>query len=96
MNAVKNAATDGVLPGGGSALLHASFLLEGVEGDNLDETLGIKTLSKAIAEPFLALVDNTGLNSNFLASKVRETENWRFGVCLRSNKVKDLIDSGVK
>jgi chaperonin GroEL len=95
MNAVKNAATDGLVPGGGAALLHASRLLEGMEGDNLDETLGIKTLARAIQDPFKAILDNAGMNPEYFALKVIETEDWRKGVCARRGQIVDMLETGV-
>jgi len=96
MNAVKNAVTDGLLPGGGAALLHASRLLEDLEGDNLDETLGIKTLACALKEPFKAILDNAGMNADFYSSKVLETEDWKKGVCVRRAQIVDMLETGVR
>ena len=93
---MKNAATDGVLPGGGASLLHASRLLEDFEGDNLDETMGIRTLAQALKDPFKAILDNSGMNASFYASKVLQTEDWRKGVCVRGAQIVDMLEVGVR
>ena len=95
MNAVKNAALEGLLPGGGAALLHATRAIQALEGDNLDETLGIRTLALALREPFWAILGNAGLCPGFFADKLTSANNWRNGVCVRRREIIDMVDGGV-
>lgn len=95
LNAVRNSLIKGILPGGGVALLHASFLLDNFKVKNIDEQIGVDILKLAIKWPFLCLLENAGVVSKFYEYEVKSSDNFRIGYDLKTNKVVDMIDAGI-
>lgn len=95
LNAVRNAVLKGVLPGGGAALLHASKLLEFCHTETLDEQMGVKVMQRALQEPFRNILENAGISPGMHLEDLMNTNDWRFGVDVRQNKIIDMIAAGV-
>ncbi len=73
-----------MLPGGGSSLIHASKLLDFVEGDNKEQDFGISILKKAIKKPAEILFDNAGKNGRYIVENILEQQDNRIGFNLRT------------
>ena len=95
LNASRAAATAGALPGGGAALLHASFLLDFLPLEDLEERLGARIFAEAIKEPFVRIAENGGGCAPLLAEQIRAAGNTNFGYDARKEKVVDLVEAGV-
>jgi len=70
--ATRAAIEEGIVPGGGVALVRAASVLDGMEGVNADETTGINIISRAIEEPLRQIVANAGLEGSVVVAKVKE------------------------
>lgn len=95
INAVRNATLEGVLPGGGAAFVHASKLLDFCETENLDEKMGLKILKEALLEPFLNILENSGVSGKFHLEGLMKTNNWKIGFEAKEKKIVDLVEIGV-
>lgn len=92
--ATRAAIEEGTIPGGGVALVRAIESLEGVEGDNADETTGIKIIKRAIEEPLRQIVENAGLEGSVVVEKVRNGKG-DFGYNARKDTYENLRESGI-
>jgi len=93
--ATKSAIEMGVVPGGGSSLVLASKVLDGVEGDNADETIGIKIIKNSLSAPLKQIMTNAGLNGDVILNDVMSSKIKNAGYNLKTNKVCDMITDGV-
>ena len=94
LSATRAAVEEGIVPGGGIALIRASDKLEGLEGENADETTGIAIVKRAIEEPLRQIVQNAGLEGAVIVNKVKEGEA-AFGYNGRADRYEDLFEAGV-
>jgi chaperonin GroEL len=94
LNATRAAIEEGIVPGGGVALLRAIESLEGFEGDNDDETTGILIIKRAIEEPMRQIVANAGVEGAVIVQKVKEGKG-DFGYNARLDVFQNLYESGV-
>ena len=94
LNATRAAIEEGIVPGGGVALLRAISSLEGLEGDNDDETTGILIIKRAIEEPMRQIVANAGVEGAVIVQKVKEGKG-DFGYNARLDVFQNLYESGV-
>ena len=92
--ATRAAIEEGIVPGGGVAYIRAIDSLEGLEGENADETTGIKIIERAIEEPLRQIVENAGLEGSVVVQKVREGEG-DFGYNARKDCYENLRESGI-
>ena len=92
--ATRAAIEEGIVPGGGVAYLRALESLEGLEGDNADETTGIKIIERAIEEPLRQIVENAGLEGSVVVQKVREGKG-DYGYNARKDCYENLRESGI-
>lgn len=92
--ATRAAIEEGTIPGGGVALIRALESLEGLEGDNADETTGIKIIKRAIEEPLRQIVENAGLEGSVVVEKVR-AQKGDFGYNARKDTYENLRESGI-
>lgn len=92
--ATRAAIEEGIVPGGGVAYIRASKALAGLEGENADETTGIKIVERAIEEPLRQIVENAGLEGSVVVQKVREGEGG-FGYNARKDTYENLRESGI-
>jgi chaperonin GroEL len=93
LNATRAAVEEGVVPGGGVALVRASAGLAALTGDQ-EELLGIKVVARAIEEPLRQISNNAGVEGSVVINKVKEGEG-SFGYNARTNVYEDLIAAGV-
>ena len=92
--ATRAAIEEGTIPGGGVALIRAISSLEGLEGENADETTGIKIIKRAIEEPLRQIVENAGLEGSVVVEKVRGGKG-DFGYNARKDTYENLRQSGI-
>jgi chaperonin GroEL len=95
LNATKAAVEEGILPGGGTALLYATKALNGLQGANEDETQGIAIVKKAIQAPLRQIVENAGMEASIVVGKLLEQKSSTFGFDAQSEQYVDLIDAGI-
>ena len=94
LHATRAAVEEGIVAGGGVALVRAINVLEKVEGENLDQTTGVKLVQKALEEPLKQIVNNSGLEGSVVLQKVKEGKD-DFGFNAQTEKYENLIKAGV-
>ncbi len=94
LSATRAAVAEGIVPGGGVAYIRAIKSLDGLKGDNEDETTGIEIIRRAIEEPLRQIVANAGLEGAVIVQKVKEGEG-DFGYNARTDQFENLFKSGV-
>jgi chaperonin GroEL len=94
LHATRAAVEEGIVAGGGVALVRAINVLEKVEGENLDQTTGVKLVQKALEEPLKQIVNNAGLEGSVVLQKVKEGKD-DFGFNAQTEKYENLIKAGV-
>ncbi|MBR3896268.1 MAG: chaperonin GroEL, partial [Bacteroidaceae bacterium] len=92
--ATRAAIEEGIVPGGGVTYIRAIDALEGMKGDNADETTGIEIIKRAIEEPLRQIVANAGKEGAVVVQKVREGEG-DFGYNARTDVYENLYAAGV-
>ena len=92
--ATRAAIEEGIVTGGGVAYIRAQKVLEGMKGENDDETTGIAIVRRAIEEPLRQICHNAGLEGAVIVNKVRECEG-DFGFNAKKEVVEDLRKAGV-
>ena len=94
LRATRAAIEEGIIPGGGVAYIRAIDSLEGMKGDNADETTGIGIIKRAIEEPLREIVANAGKEGAVVVQKVREGKG-DFGYNARTDVYENLHAAGV-
>ena len=92
--ATRAAIEEGIVPGGGVAYIRAIDALEGLKGDNADETTGIEIIKRAVEEPLRQIVSNAGKEGAVVVQKVREGEG-DFGYNARTDVYEQMKAAGV-
>jgi chaperonin GroEL len=95
LNATKAAVEEGILPGGGTALLYATKALAGVTGENEDQNAGVAIVRKAIQSPLRQIVENSGVEASIVVGKLLEQKSNTFGFDAQSEQYVDLVDAGI-
>ncbi len=95
LNATRAAVQEGVVVGGGVALMQAGKTLIGMEGANPDQTAGIKIILRAIEAPLRQIAENAGVDGAVVAGKVRESNDPNFGFNAQTEEYGDLFAFGV-
>ncbi len=95
LNATKAAVEEGILPGGGVALLYATKALNGLTGLNEDENAGIAIVLKAIQTPLRQIVENSGVEASIVVGKLLEQKSSTYGFDAQAERYVDLIDAGI-
>ncbi|MBF0960913.1 MAG: chaperonin GroEL, partial [Alloprevotella tannerae] len=92
--ATRAAIEEGIVTGGGVSYIRAQESLEGLQGDNADETTGIHIIRRAIEEPLRQICSNAGLEGAVIVNKVREGKG-NFGFNAKTEQFEDLRQAGV-
>jgi len=95
LNATRAAVEEGVVPGGGVALVHAGKVLEGLKGDNADQAAGIAIIRKALQAPLRQIAENAGVDGSVVAGKIVENSSKTFGYDAQSEQYGDMLKAGV-
>jgi chaperonin GroEL len=95
LNATRAAADEGIVPGGGVALLKASKVLANLTGENDDQTAGIAIVRRALQAPIRQIAENAGVEGSIVVGKVLESDSATFGFNAQTEQYVDLIADGV-
>jgi len=95
LNATRAAVEEGIVPGGGVALLKASAKLAGLEGDNADQTQGIAIIARALQAPIRQISENSGVEGSIVVGKVMENASATFGFNAQTEEYGDMLAFGV-
>ncbi|MER8553091.1 chaperonin GroEL [Mesorhizobium sp. M1217] len=95
MHATRAAVEEGILPGGGVALLRAAKALDNVVVDNPDQKTGVDIVRRAIEAPVRQIAENAGAEGSIIVGKLRETTDFGYGWNAQTNEFGDLYGQGV-
>jgi len=95
LNATRAAVQEGVVVGGGVALVQAAKTLEGLTGDNSDQEAGIGIVRRALEAPLRQIAENAGVDGAVVAGKIRESNDKTFGFNAQTEEYGDMFGFGV-
>ena len=95
LNATRAAVEEGVVAGGGVALLKAGKVLDGLKGDNDDQNAGIAIIRRALQAPIRQIAENAGVEGSIVVGKVLENASNTYGFNAQTEEYGDLVASGV-
>jgi chaperonin GroEL len=95
LNATRAAVQEGVVVGGGVALVQGAKSLEGVTGDNPDQNAGIAIVRRALEAPLRQIAENAGVDGSVVAGKIRESSDKTFGFNAQTEEYGDMFKFGV-
>ncbi len=94
LHATRAAVEEGVVPGGGVALIRAQNVLDRVKGSE-DEKIGVEIVRRALEEPIRMIAQNAGAEGSIVVAKVRESKDKNFGYNAATDTYEDLVKAGV-
>ncbi|WP_304170654.1 chaperonin GroEL [Phenylobacterium aquaticum] len=95
LNATRAAVEEGIVPGGGVALLKASKVLDGFKGDNDDQEAGVAIVRRALQAPIRQISENAGVEGSIVVGKVLENPSATFGFNAQTEEYVDMVQAGV-
>src|ERR1041384_2160601 len=95
LHATRAAVEEGIVPGGGVALLWCQRVLDKVKGSDDDERTGVDILRRSLEEPIRWIAQNAGAEGSIVVGKVKESKDKSFGYNAASDKFEDLVAAGV-
>ena len=95
LNATRAAVEEGIVVGGGVALVQGAKALDGLKGENLDQDAGIQIIRKALEAPLRQIADNAGVDGSVVAGKIRESDDVTFGFNAQTEEYGDMFKFGV-
>ena len=95
LNATRAAVQEGVVVGGGVALIQGGKALDGLKGANSDQDVGISIIRKAIEAPLRQIAENSGVDGSVVAGKIRESTDLTFGFNAQTEEYGDMFKFGV-
>jgi len=95
LNATRAAVEEGIVAGGGVALLKAGKALDGLKGDNDDQNAGIAIVRNALQAPIRQIAENAGVEGSIVVGKVMENPSSTFGFNAQTEEYGDLVAAGV-
>ncbi|MBS0408497.1 MAG: chaperonin GroEL [Proteobacteria bacterium] len=95
LNATRAAVEEGIVPGGGVALLKATKILDGLKGDNDDQDAGIAIVRQALQAPIRQIAENAGVEGSIVVGKILENTSVTFGFNAQTEQYVDLISAGI-
>jgi chaperonin GroEL len=95
LHATRAAIEEGILPGGGVALLRAAKALDGISIDDPDQKYGMEIVRRALEAPARQIVENSGEEGSIVIAKLRETPDFGYGWNAQTNEFGDLYAQGV-
>ncbi len=95
LHATRAAVEEGIVPGGGVALLRAQSVLKDLKLADADEQIGVRIVERALEEPIRQISQNAGVEGSIVVAKVRENESKSFGYNARTDEYEDLVQAGV-
>jgi chaperonin GroEL len=95
LHATRAAVEEGIVPGGGVALLRAKARMADFKLDNAEEQIGVDILLRALEEPIRQIANNAGQEGSIVVAKVRESKDDNFGYNAQTDVYEDLVEAGV-
>jgi chaperonin GroEL len=95
MNATRAAVEEGIVPGGGTALLYATKVLEKLAVGNDDQRVGVDIVRRAIQAPVRQIAENAGESGAVVAGKLLEQKSMTFGYNAQADRFEDLVKAGI-
>jgi chaperonin GroEL len=95
LHATKAAVEEGIVPGGGVALLRAQSALQGLKLDDTDEQIGVDIVRRALEEPLRMIVQNAGGEGSIVVERIRSSKDKNFGYNALTDTYEDLVSAGV-
>jgi chaperonin GroEL len=95
LHATRAAVEEGIVPGGGVALLRAQNVLKKLKSTDPDEQVGVDIVRRALEEPMRIIAQNAGVEGSIVVEKVRTSDEGTFGYNAQSDTYEDLVKAGV-
>lgn len=95
VHATRAAVEEGIIAGGGAALLYSTKALEGLKGDNRDQEVGIDIIRRAIQAPVRQIVENAGVEGSVVVGRMLDQKDSNFGYNAQTNEYVDLVKTGI-
>ncbi|HEY9422832.1 MAG TPA: chaperonin GroEL [Thermoanaerobaculia bacterium] len=95
LHATRAAVEEGIVPGGGVALLRAQAVLKTFQVEDADEQIGVRIIERALEEPIRQISQNAGVEGSIVVAKVRDNESNAYGYNARTDEYEDLVQAGV-
>ena len=95
MHATRAAVEEGILPGGGVALLRAAKVLERLKGHNEDQRHGIDIVRKAISWPARQIAENAGDDGSIVVGRIRENDTYAYGYDAQNGEYGNMVSKGI-
>jgi len=95
LHATRAAVEEGIVPGGGVALLWAQKALDKVRGSDEDEKIGVEIVRKSLEEPLRMIAQNAGAEGAIVVGKIKEANKVNFGYNAQTDEYEDLVAAGV-
>jgi chaperonin GroEL len=95
LNATRAAVEEGIVPGGGVALLRAKAAVAKLKSENADEQAGINIVLKALESPIRQIVENSGVEGSIVVGKILENKSQTFGFNAQTEEYVDMIEAGI-
>jgi chaperonin GroEL len=95
LHATRAAVEEGIVPGGGVALVRAINAIKGLKGDNHDQDVGIKIALRAMEEPLRQIVENAGVEGSIVYHKVAENKDVNYGYNAATGEYGDMLKMGI-
>jgi chaperonin GroEL len=95
LNATRAAVEEGIVPGGGVALLRAKKAIGRINNDNADVQAGINIVLKALESPVRQIAENSGVEGSIVVGKILENKSETYGFDAQSEEYVDLVDTGI-
>ena len=95
LHATRAAVQEGIVPGGGTALLYAGKSLNKLEGDNSDQNVGIDIVRRAILAPVRQIAENAGADGAVISGKLSESKDTLWGYNAQTGKFENLVKAGI-
>ena len=95
LHATRAAVQEGIVPGGGVALLHSQAKLKKLKLEDVDEQVGVNIVMRALEEPMRCIASNAGVEGSIVVEKVRTAKNKNYGYNAQSDVYEDLVAAGV-
>ncbi len=95
LNATRAAVEEGIVPGGGTALLRAKAAVQALKSKNDDVQAGINIVLKALEAPIRQIVENAGVEGSIVVNKILENKSQTFGFNAQSEQYVDMLEAGI-
>ncbi len=95
LNATRAAVEEGIVPGGGVALLHATKSIDKLEGENADQNAGVAIVRRALQAPIRQIVENAGVEGSIVVGKLLEQASKTQGFNAQAEEYVDMVEAGI-